>query len=254
MAEQGKHSSKIVLVTGAASGLGFGIASRFIEEGATVVCTDIDESGVIEAAETLGANAIAIQHDVSKEADWQRVLARVSDDFGHLDTLINNAGVTLMGSVEDIDIESFDRTLAINLRGPFLGCRLALPLMQERGGAIINIASVSAIKPQAELVAYNASKAGVALMTQSIALHCANSGYGVRVNAINPGVIQTAMLDKVISQVEDGDALMNSYKAMHPIGRIGQPDEIAAMASYLASDDATFITGSAFNVDGGLSL
>lgn len=249
-----RHAGKIVMVTGAASGLGHGIAKRFIAEGAYVICTDIDQDGVTNAAEGFGPSASAFKHDISISDDWQRVLASVTENYGRLDTLINNAGVTLMGSVEDIDIDSFDRTLAINLRGPFLGCRLALPLMKDKGGAIVNISSVSSFKPQAELVAYNASKAGVALMTKSIALHCAKSGYGIRVNSINPGVIQTAMLDKVIGQVDDGEALMDSYKAMHPIGRIGQPEEIASMASYLASDEAAFITGSAFTVDGGLGL
>lgn len=147
---------------------------------------------------------------------------------------------------------SASRTLIA--RGPFLGCRLLLPLMKARVASIINIASVSSFKPQAELVAYNAAKAGVALMTQSIALHCAQQGYDVRANYINPGVIRTDMLEKVINQVENGEALMQSYRDMHPIGRIGEADEIAAMAVYLASEEAGFITGTGFTVDGGLGI
>jgi NAD(P)-dependent dehydrogenase (short-subunit alcohol dehydrogenase family) len=126
-------------------------------------------------------------------------------------------------------------------------------MKSDGGGSIINMASVSAFRPQAELVAYNASKAGVDMMTKSVALHCARSGYGINVNSINPGVIQTQMLEKVISQVDNGEALMDSYKAMHPIGRIGEPEDVASMAVYLASEEASFVTGSGFTVDGSLS-
>jgi NAD(P)-dependent dehydrogenase (short-subunit alcohol dehydrogenase family) len=154
-----------------------------------------------------------------------------------------------------MDVETWDKTMGINLRSCFLGCQGAIKLMKaDGGGAIINMASVSSFKAQPELVAYNASKAGVDMMTKSVALHCARSGYGINVNSINPGVIQTDMLKKVISQVEDGEALMDSYKAMHPIGRIGEPEDVAAMAVYLASEEASFITGSAFTVDGALGL
>ena len=251
----GQLAGKAAIVTGAASGLGLGIASRFVAEGARVILADIDAEGGARAAENLGEAARFVHHDTSRVDHWQRLTAAAEEQFGGLDILVNNAGVTLMGSVEDVSIEDFDRTWAINTRGTFLGCRFAIDLMKpKKAGAIVNIASVSAFKPQPELVAYNASKAAVALMTQSIALHCARSGYGIRCNAINPGVIRTPMLDKVIAQVEDGEALMASYRAMHPIGRIGEPADIASMAVYLASDAAGFITGTSFTVDGGLGI
>lgn len=251
----GQLQGKIAIVTGAASGLGFGIASRCVAEGAQVILTDIDAEGGARAAQELGSSTRFVHHDTSRVDHWQRLIAVAEESFGRLDILVNNAGVTLMGSVEDVSIEDFDRTWAINTRGTFLGCRFAIGLMkQQKSGAIVNIASVSAFKPQPELVAYNASKAAVALMTESIALHCAKSGYGIRCNSINPGVIHTPMLDKVIAQVDNGEALMDSYKAMHPIGRIGVPEDIAGMAVYLASDAASFITGSAFTVDGGLGI
>lgn len=251
----GVLTGRTAIVTGAASGLGYGIAERFVAEGARVILADIDETGGETAAAKLGQATQFMRHDTSRVEDWQRLIAMAEQSFGGLDILVNNAGVTLMGSVEDVAIEDFDKTWAINTRGTFLGCRFAIGLMkQKKSGAIVNIASVSAFKPQPELVAYNASKAAVALMTQSIALHCAKSGYGIRCNSINPGVIHTPMLDKVIAQVENGEALMDSYKAMHPIGRIGVPGDIAGMAVYLASDAASFITGSAFTVDGGLGI
>lgn len=250
-----KLDGKTAIVTGAASGLGFGMAKRFVAEGARVLLTDIDGEAGEKAAGELGDAARFMVHDTRSEDQWQAVMAAAGDWFGGLDILVNCAGVTRMGSVEDISIEDFDSTLAINTRGVFLGCRYAIELMKESGGgSIINIGSVSAVKPRPELVAYNASKAAVGLMTQSIALHCAKSGYGIRCNSINPGVIRTPMLEKVVSQVEDGEALMDSYKAMHPVGRIGEAEDIAGMAVYLASDEAGFITGGAFTVDGGLSI
>lgn len=254
MSEQ-KLLARRAIVTGAASGIGYGIAQRFLAEGALVIITDIDHTQGMQAAAELGGECEFIHHDVSREDDWQKVFERAREKFSGLDILVNVAGVTLMGTIEDLDVETWDKTMAINLRSCFLGCQGAIKLMKAAGGgSIINIASVSSFKPQAELVAYNASKAGVALMTKSIALHCARSGYGINVNSINPGVIQTAMLDKVISQVADGEALMASYRAMHPIGRIGQPQDIASMAVYLASQEASFITGSEFTVDGGLGI
>ncbi|BFM08318.1 SDR family NAD(P)-dependent oxidoreductase [Halioxenophilus aromaticivorans] len=244
-----KLKNKVALVTGAASGLGWAIAQRFAQEGATVIATDIN----IEEAPSQ-ADVHFEPHDVCLLEDLQRLQALIEHRHGHLDILVNNAGITLMGSIEDISIEAFDRTLDVDVKGPFLGCKTMLPLMKQRGGSIINIASVSSFKPKAELVAYNTAKAGVALMTQSIALHCAQQGYNVRANYINPGVIKTAMLEKVVSQVENGEELMDGYKKMHPIGRIGEPTEIGAMATFLASDEASFITGCGYTVDGGLGI
>ncbi len=242
-----KLAGKRAIVTGGATGIGYGIAKRFIAEGARVIITDIDAQGGTNAAQRLGDNCQFVHHDVSLASHWDGVFAYAEKHFGGLDIMVNVAGVTLMG------------TMAINLRSCFLGCQGAIKLIKSNstethGGSIINMASVSAVKAKPELVAYNASKAGVDMMTKSVALHCAVSGYGINVNSINPGVIETDMLKKVMSQVEDGDALMDSYRALHPIGRIGQPEDVAAMAVYLASDEASFVTGSTFTVDGALSL
>jgi NAD(P)-dependent dehydrogenase (short-subunit alcohol dehydrogenase family) len=247
--------NKVAVVTGAASGLGLGIAARFVAEGASVMLTDIDLEGGAKSAARLGERARFIGHNVSSDDDWRAVIAATEEAFGTLDVLVNNAGITLMGSVEDISLEAFDRSFDINVRGVFLGCRHAITAMKaRRSGSIINIASVSSFKPMPELVAYNGSKAAVALMTKSIALHCAQTGTGVRCNSINPGVVRTAMLDKVMAQVPNPEELMNGYIAMHPIGRVGEPEDIAAMAVFLAGDESGFVTGSAFTVDGGLGL
>ena len=254
-----KLAGKRAIVTGGATGIGYGIAKRFVAEGALVIITDIDAAGGTSAAERLGDNCQFLYHDVSVPSQWDAVFAHAKKHFSGLDIMVNVAGVTLMGTIEDLDVETWDKTMAINVRSCFLGCQGAIKLMktnsqETKGGAIINMASVSAVKAKPELVAYNASKAGVDMMTKSVALHCAASGYGINVNSINPGVIETDMLKKVMSQVEDGEALMDSYRALHPIGRIGQPEDVAAMAVYLASDEASFVTGSAFTVDGALGL
>lgn len=251
----GKLQGKVAIVTGAASGMGFAIAQRFVNEGARVICTDVDADRGATSTSLLGDGACFVQHDVSSETDWKRVVDLAESSFGRLDILVNNAGIYLLGSVEDLEVSAWDRTMEVNLRGPFLGCRTALGLMKRSGaGSIINIASIAAFKPVGCTVAYNASKAGVALMTQSIALHCAESGYGIRVNSINPGIIRTTMMEKVLSETDDAEALMASYMQMVPMGRIAEPAEIAAMATFLASDEATYITGAAFNVDGGVGI
>ncbi len=249
----GKLDGKVAIVTGGAGGLGLAIAQRFVAEGAFVFVTDIDAAQGAEAVGPMGDRAMFIQHDVSSDDAWRGVIDHVESAGRGLDILVNNAGITMMGSVEDLSLENYDRTFAINTRGTFLGCRHAIPLMKRRqSGSIVNIASVSGFKPMAELVSYNGSKAAVLLMTQSIALYGAK--FGIRVNAINPGVINTAMLKKVMAQVPNPDELMDGYRALHPIGRIGEPDEIAGMTLYLCSAEAGFITGSAFNVAGGLGL
>lgn len=248
-----EFKDKVALVTGASSGLGFAIASMYQAHGAQVVVTDIDESGAARWLE-IDRRVVFLKHDVADESDWRQVANLISERFGQLDYLVNNAGVTLMGNVEEISVEDFDKTMAIDVRGPFLGCRTMIPLMKDAGGAIINIASVAGFKARPELVAYNTAKAGVTLMTQSIALHCAEKGYNIRVNSINPGVVNTDMLQKVIAQLDDDGALMDSYKAMHPIGRIGEADEIAGLVRYLSSENATFITGTGLTIDGGLGI
>jgi NAD(P)-dependent dehydrogenase (short-subunit alcohol dehydrogenase family) len=249
-----KLDGRVAIVTGAASGLGYAIARRFIDEGARVMLTDIDQAGSEKAA-SLGLNARFARHDVSSDDQWQAVMQATLAAFGQVDILVNNAGVTLMGSVEDVPLDAFDTTFNINVRGVFLGCRHAIRVMKPRkAGVLINMSSVSSFKAMPELVSYNASKGAVAMMTKSIALHCARNGYGIRCNSINPGMVRTAILDKVMAQVPNPQELMAQYNALHPIGRIGQPDEIASMAVYLASEDASFITGAAFTVDGGLGL
>ncbi len=246
---------RVALVTGAASGLGRAISEAFIAEGARVAMTDIDVSEGERVAAQAGSSALFIQHDVASETGWNEAVARAIKAFGRLDTLVNNAGISLPGTIETLTLDAWDKTLAVDLTGVFLGCKLALPALKAAGeGSIINISSMLGLKAEAEWVGYNAAKSAVTLMTKSIALHCAQRRYNIRCNSIHPGVIRTPILDKLLDAVPDPDALMQQFIAKHPIGRIGDPSDVAALAVYLASQESKFVTGSSCVVDGGASL
>lgn len=243
-------AGKTALVTGGASGLGAAIVRRFVAEGATVIIADIDAAGGAALASELGATTRFQILDVTREDSWAAAIATCD----RLDVLVNNAGITTVGSIETLSLADFRTMLDIDLIGVFLGCKLATPLMNKTGGSIINMSSMCGVRAQGELVGYNAAKAAVTHLTKSAALHYAAQGYGVRCNSIHPGAIHTPILDKVMAQVEDGRALYDGWVASHPIGRLGKPEEIAAMALYLASDESTFTTGAEFRVDGGSSI
>ncbi|SFS09450.1 SDR family oxidoreductase [Sphingomonas jatrophae] len=244
---------KVAIVTGAASGLGLAIAARLDAAGATVVSTDIDEAGGIVAAGRLARGAF-MRHDVASEDDWSRVVAETKARFGPLGILVNNAGITTVGSIEDVSYAAFRHELDIDLCGTFLGCQAAVRAMREDGGAIVNISSASGLKASSWLVAYNAAKAGVTLMTKSIALHCGEKGYAIRCNAVHPGVIEGPMIEKAGAQTGDVAAFRAGLVKTHPIGHLGEPADIAAMVAFLVSDEAAFATGASFVVDGGLTL
>jgi NAD(P)-dependent dehydrogenase (short-subunit alcohol dehydrogenase family) len=243
-------SGKHAFVTGGASGLGEAIARRFVAEGAVVVIADINDSGGNALASELGKAARYVMLDVSDEAAWQSALASCE----RIDILVNNAGITTHGSIEDVTLADFRHEFDVDVIGVFLGCKLVLPLMRENGGSIINMSSMCGIRAQADLVAYNAAKAAVTHLTKSVALHYAKQGYAIRCNSVHPGAIHTPILEKVMAQVADGQALYDGWVSGHPIGRLGTPEEVAAIAVYLASDEAAFTTGGEFRVDGGSSL
>ncbi len=242
------------MVTGGSSGLGEAITRRFAGEGATVVIADIDGPAGAALAEALGPAASFARLDVTSEANWVQVLGALGERHGGLDILVNNAGITTVGSVESLGVDEFKTMLEIDLVGVFLGCKHGIPLMKGRNASIINMSSMCGIRAQENLAGYNAAKAGVTHLTKSAALHYAKSRYGIRCNSIHPGAIHTAMLEKVMAQVADPKALYAGWVATHPIGRLGLPEEIAAIALYLASDESGFATGGEFVVDGGSSL
>lgn len=242
-------SGKIALVTGGASGLGAAIARAFVAEGAEVVIADIDEAAGQALADELGS-ARFVPLDVTQEAQWQAAVAGLE----RLDVLVNNAGITTLGSIEEVTLAQLRHELDIDVGGVFLGTQAAIPLMKVGGGSIINMSSLSGVRAASYLVAYNAAKAAVTLMTKSCALHFAEKGYPIRCNSIHPGAIHTPIIDKVLAQSDDPTALYKSFVDVHPIGRLGKPEEIATMAVYLASDESGFTTGAEFRVDGGASI
>jgi NAD(P)-dependent dehydrogenase (short-subunit alcohol dehydrogenase family) len=245
---------KTALITGGSSGLGNAMTRRFVAEGATVIIGDIDAENGQALARELGNKASFELLDVTQEDHWKRVL----EGGVQIDILVNNAGITTYGSIEDLTLEQFRHEFEVDVVGVFLGCKYAVANMKANpagtGGSIINMSSLAGVRANAGLTAYNGAKAAVTHMTKSVALHCAASGYGIRCNSIHPGVIHTPILDKVLAQVPNPDEVYAGWVEVHPIGRIGKPEEIAAMAVYLASDEAGFTTGAEFRVDGGSSM
>ncbi len=247
-------AGKVALVTGAASGLGKEIAHRFVAEGARVFLADIDLSGAEAVAAELGEQATALSLDVVEEGDWVATFTKVEEVAGRLDILVNSAGITRIGSVEDLSLAAFRSLVDIDLVSVFLACKHVIPLMKRTGGSIINLSSIAGLRPRPHLAGYTAVKAGVTMLTKSAALHYAAQGYGIRCNALHPGATHTAILDKAAQQTDDPEAFLAQLRAQAPLGRLGTAADIAAMALFLASDEAAFITGGELVVDGGTIL
>ncbi len=244
---------KKALVTGAAQGLGAAIASRFVAEGARVVLTDIQTDKVQALAAELGDRATATGLDVTDETQWQDAVNVAGSIFGGLDILVNNAGVFTLGNVRETSLDAWRSALAINLDGVFLGCRTAMPLLADGdGGVIINISSISGIVAGHNLAAYNASKAAVRHLSKSVALDGARLSPPVRCVSLHPAFVETPMLDPLAAALGREQAIAKLARQV-PLGRIGTPDEVAAAALFLASDEAAFITGTELILDGGLS-
>jgi 3alpha(or 20beta)-hydroxysteroid dehydrogenase len=240
---------KVALVTGAARGIGAAIAQRFAEEGALLVLTDADESAVREVAAGLGDGADALAHDVTNEAAWDAVAAWALENHGRVDVLVNNAGVFLAAALAETTLEDFRRLQEVNQVGVFLGMRTIAPAMVARGsGSIINMSSIAGVMGSPLLTAYAASKWAVRGMTKSVAKELA--GAGVRVNSLHPGQINT---DMHVRQRERTPELIERLVAQIPMGRIGDPQEVAEAALFLAADESRFVTGSEIVIDGGVS-
>jgi len=243
----------VALITGAASGIGSACALRFAQEGAVIAGLDRSEQGDErwqEAARLAPASRL-VTADVRDEHNVAAVVTEVNGRLGRIDIIVNSAGVAGGGAVHMVPSEEWDRVLDINLKGTFLVCKHVLPLMIEQGrGSIVNIASIEGLEGSEGGSAYNASKGGVVLLTRNMAMDYARKG--VRVNAICPGFIDTPMLSQVLD-----NAALAEFKARiieaHQLGRLGRPEEIANAALFLASDEASFVTGQALAVDGGFT-
>lgn len=240
---------RTALVTGAASGIGRAIALRLAEEGARVVVTDIDDDGgreTVDRVASAGGTAVFVHHDVVSEADWDLACDTAREHFGGLDVLVNNAGMGDLAPIEDTTLAAWEHTIAIDQTGVFLGMRTAAPLLKASGnGSVVNISSIFGTSGGfGSSPAYHAAKGAVRTLTKNVALHWATEG--VRVNSIHPGFIDTPILDEA-----RGTPFEDAMIAMTPMARLGRPEEVAAAAAYLASDDASFVTGLELYVDGG---
>lgn len=245
---------KVAMVTGAALGLGRAAALMLAKEGARVIVTDQREAegaDVRDAIIAAGGQALFLPHDVSKEDDWSEVMKAGLSRFGGLDILVNNAGVAQAGNVESTTLEEWRWLMSINLDGVFLGVKAGVAAMKQKGGSIINLSSIEGLIGDPNLAAYDASKGGVRLLTKSAALYCARAGYKIRVNSIHPGYIWTPMVEGYVAAHDDPKAARAALDALHPVGHIGEPDDIAYGVLYLASEESKFVTGAELVIDGG---
>jgi len=254
-------SDRVVIVTGAAKGIGFACARRFFKDGSRVVLTDMHETAGARALESLGAKpseAIFVPCDVSDKLQVHNLIAETLSAYNRIDVLVNNAGIALPGGVLDLTEDDFDRVLAVNLRGAFLVCKAVAQYMvgeieerddrsqlSDRPYAIINMSSINDQVAIPDYLAYTVSKGGLKQMTKAMALELAP--YGIRVNAVGPGSVKTAMLAGVVGDVE----AMDKIYARTPLGRVALPNEVAGVCAFLASEDASYVTGETIYVDGG---
>lgn len=253
---------KIALVTGAAQGIGLGIAQAMTAEGATVVATDIQADAVQDGARPPHRVALALRHDVASEDSWAEVASTVQREFGRLDVLVNNAAIVLLGPLESTTHAAWTRLMSVNVDSVFLGCKAMLPLLREGGrrhaggASVINLSSVLGLVGVADEMAYSASKAAVRQMARSLAVEWAHHGHNIRANSIHPGIIRTRMLeqyvDSLVAAGQDAEAAWRPLQDLAPLRRVGRIEDVAAAAVYLASEEASFVNATELVVDGGL--
>ena len=254
----GRVSGKTALITGGAQGLGEATAHMLAREGAKVTVTDINGPGAEAVAGAINAacgdgTAFAFQQDVTDETRWQEVAQAAHDVMGGLNILVNNAGIGSLGSVEDETYETFKKVQTVDVDSIFLGCKYCLPLMRDHGlGSIVNISSIAGIIAAGNYVSYNTAKAAVRHISKSIALHCAQTGGQIRCNSVHPVFINTPILDDVKDMFGEEKALAKLGRQI-PLGKVGEPDDIAYAVLYLASDESKLVTGIELKVDGGIS-
>src|SRR4051794_22031318 len=230
--------NKTVLVTGAAGAIGKAIAAAVKAAGGKAIASDLK-----------GRSGIAVTLDVTSEGDWAKAIGGLD----RLDGLVNAAGIAAVGNIEKTDFATWKRVLGVNLDGTFLGCKAAFPLLRKQGGSIVNLSSVLGLIGGPHLTAYTASKGGGSLLTKSVALYGARFKPPVRCNAVCPAFVEGPMVDEIASGTKDPGTVKNKLALDIPLGRLGEPDEVAALCVYLLSDASSFITGADVPIDGGLT-
>jgi NAD(P)-dependent dehydrogenase (short-subunit alcohol dehydrogenase family) len=256
----GRVEGKRALVTGAAQGLGAAQAAMLARHGAQVLLTDVNEAGVAAQAEAINAahgsgTAFALRHDVTSPDDWKAAIEAARAQMGGLSVLVNNAGIGVRGHIESCTLEDWRRGFAVNVDSVFLGCQTALPLMKDsQPGSIVNISSIAGLIASDTMPGYNASKAAVWMLSKSVALYCAKQGWDLRCNSVHPTFIDTPILDGMAaSSGREKSVVMDKLARQIPLGRVGEPDDIANAVLYLASDESRFMTGAELKIDGGIS-
>lgn len=259
-------AGKIAIITGAAAGIGAATARAFAAEGAELVLTDVDEAAVTALAAELernGAKAIGLRHDVREENQWRMVFDQARQSFGRPDILVNNAGIGPSKPLLETSLEEFRAVTSINLDAVFLGCRFGAESMRATeaeprtaSASIINLSSILGLVGMATTAAYSASKGGVRLLTKTVALEAAANKWQVRVNSVHPGFTWTPMVQESVERIAgqtgaQAEATRAGIASLHPLGRMGLPEEIANAILFLASDESAFMTGSEVVVDGG---
>ncbi|MDB4837824.1 glucose 1-dehydrogenase [Marinomonas sp.] len=250
-----RFNNKVVLVTGAASGIGLVTAEQFALEGAQVIATDINIQGLEQAFSNTATNGMKVDtryQDVTDKASWDKMVDAIVADYGQLDVMFNNAGSADLALCENTTEEQWRSVNALNVDGVFFGMQSCIRVMKEKGGAIINMSSIAGIIGEPLLAAYCATKGAVRTMTKAVAIDCARQGYPIRINSIHPGWTETALVNGLIAGLgEDGEGFASKTLDNVPMARLGKPIEIARPVLFLASEDAAFMTGSELVVDGG---
>ena len=246
-------AGKCCFITGAASGLGKAMAQAFAAEGARIAVADRNEEAGRAVAAMLD-NGFYVALDVTDETQWTVALGAAARAMGRLDVLVNNAGVVASKSIEETTLDEWRFVNSVNVEGTFLGCKHGIPhLRASGGGSIINLSSVAGITAAPMMAAYSASKGAVRALTKTVAIELARKGDQIRCNSIHPVFFQTPMLDTIVATTRNPDKFRTGLQGTVPLGRFGQPEEVAAMALYLASDEARFVTGAEFVIDGGFT-
>jgi NAD(P)-dependent dehydrogenase (short-subunit alcohol dehydrogenase family) len=252
----GRLENKVAIVTGAGMGIGQAVALALAREGAKVAVADINDqagSTTVSQIQAAGGEAFFQHADVGSTEDVRRLVEETVARFGRLDVLVNNAGVAVAGSVTEISEDDWNRLINIHLTGTWRGMKFAIPhMVRGGGGSIVNMASVQAIMGIQGWSGYAAAKGGIVALTQQAAVDY--GGRNIRVNAIAPGTIMTPMNEKIFEEAENPDELIGTWNSWHALGRFGQPEEVADLVVFLASDESSFITGDVIKIDGGMSI
>jgi len=254
----GRVAGKKAFITGGAQGLGACFARMLAAEGATVVVTDVNAAGAGLTAASINAvrqgAASSFHHDVTSRSDWEKALGMAAEFMGGINVLINNAGIGGWGNIESETFEGWRRTMEIDVDSIFIGTQLAMPYLKEsQPASIINISSVAGMIAHGDMLAYNTAKAGVWMLSKSIALHCAKAGYDIRCNSVHPVFTRTPIIDPLVALGGGGKTGEDRLTRQIPLQRLGEPEDVGYAVLYLASDESRFVTASEFKIDGGIT-